>query len=119
METPSDFTPDQLMKPEAIADPYPVYRCLRDHTPLRYLHFPRGIVPGVDEPIDIPQGVEALTEFVQFYDQVYEYRDARWPAAAEFEVPVLTGASPFAQGRKMRPLLARAVPLDEQKAPAG
>jgi GNAT superfamily N-acetyltransferase len=58
--------------------------------------------------IEIPQGIEALTEFVQFYDQVYEYRDARWLAAVEFEVPVLTGESPFAQGRKMRPFLARA-----------
>src|SRR5262249_58980244 len=39
---------------------------------------------------------------------VYEYRDARWSAALAFQVPVLTGESPFAQGRKMRPFLARA-----------
>src|SRR5215510_11758213 len=57
--------------------------------------------------IESPEGREALTEFVQFYDQVYEYRDARWPAAVEFQVPVLTGESPFAQGRKLRPFLAR------------
>jgi GNAT superfamily N-acetyltransferase len=62
----------------------------------------------MDIRIESPQGVEAFTEFVQFYDQGYESRDARWSAAAEFEVPVLTGESPFAQGRKMRPLLARA-----------
>src|SRR5215510_7851655 len=72
--------------------------------------------------IESPEGVAALTEFVQFYDQVYEYRDARWPAydqvyeyrdarwpaAVAFQVPVLTGESPFAQERKMRPFLARA-----------
>ena len=57
--------------------------------------------------IESPEGVEALTEFVQFYDQVYAYRDARWPAEVEFHVPVLTGESPFAQGRKFRPFLAR------------
>ena len=34
--------------------------------------------------IESPQSVNALTEFVQFYDQVYEYRDARWPATVEF-----------------------------------
>jgi hypothetical protein len=44
--------------------------------------------------IESPEGVAALTEFVQFYDQVYEYRDARWPAAVAFQVPVLTGESP-------------------------
>ena len=58
--------------------------------------------------IESPEGVAALTEFVQFYDQVYEYRDARWSAAVAFQVPVLTGESPFAQERKMRPFLARA-----------
>ena len=58
--------------------------------------------------IESPEGVAALTEFVQFYDQVYEYRDARWSAALAFQVPVLTGESPFAQERKMRPFLARA-----------
>jgi GNAT superfamily N-acetyltransferase len=57
--------------------------------------------------IESPEGMEALTEFVQFYDQVYEYRDARWPADVEFQLPLLTGESPFAQGRKLRPFLAR------------
>jgi GNAT superfamily N-acetyltransferase len=60
----------------------------------------------MDIKIESPQGVEALTEFAQFYNEVYAYRDARWPATVEFEVPVLTGENPFAQGRKLRPLLA-------------
>jgi GNAT superfamily N-acetyltransferase len=57
--------------------------------------------------IEIPQGKEALKEFVLFYDQVHEYRDARWPAPLEFQLPVLTGESPFARGRSIRPFLAR------------
>src|SRR5262249_28663641 len=52
--------------------------------------------------IESPEGVEALTEFVQFYDQVYEYRDARWPAEVEFQLPLLTGESPFTRGRSPR-----------------
>jgi hypothetical protein len=56
--------------------------------------------------IEIPQGNKALTEFVQFHDQVYDYRDARWPAPLDLQLPFLTGDSPFAQGRELRPLLA-------------
>ena len=56
--------------------------------------------------IEIPQSNEALTEFVQFHDRVYEYRAARWPASLELQLPILTGESPFAQGRELRPFLA-------------
>ena len=61
----------------------------------------------MDVKIEVPQGNEALTEFVLFYDQVYEYRDARWPAPLELHLPALTGESPFVQGRTIRPFLAR------------
>jgi GNAT superfamily N-acetyltransferase len=37
---------------------------------------------------------------------VYEYRDARWAAPLELQLPILTGDSPFAQGREIRPFLA-------------
>jgi len=57
--------------------------------------------------IEVPQGNEALTEFVLFYDQVYEYRDARWPTPLELHLPTLAGENPFAQGRSIRPFLAR------------
>jgi cytochrome P450 len=50
METSSLITPDQLMTPAVFADPYPVYRQLRDQTPLSYL-IPPGTIPGLDEPI--------------------------------------------------------------------
>jgi GNAT superfamily N-acetyltransferase len=61
----------------------------------------------MDIKIEIPEGEEALTEFVQFYDTVYEYRDARWRAPVELQLPILTGESPFARGREIRPFLAR------------
>ena len=57
--------------------------------------------------IDVPESKEALTEFVRFYDQVYEYRDARWPAALEMQLPILMGESPFSRGRSIRPFIAR------------
>jgi GNAT superfamily N-acetyltransferase len=57
--------------------------------------------------IEIPEGVEALTEFVLFYDDVYDYRDARWPAPLELHLPILAGENPFAEGRRIRPFLAR------------
>jgi len=50
METSSLITPDQLMTPAVFADPYPVYRQLRDQTPLSYL-IPPGIIPGFDESV--------------------------------------------------------------------
>jgi GNAT superfamily N-acetyltransferase len=56
--------------------------------------------------IEIPEGGEALTEFVRFYDQVYAYRDVRWEAPLELQLPVLTADSPFARGREIRPFLA-------------
>jgi hypothetical protein len=61
----------------------------------------------MDIKIKIPESNEALTEFVRFYDQVYDYREARWRAPLELQLPILTGDSPFAQGREIRPFLAR------------
>lgn len=50
METVSLITPDQLMTPAVFADPYPVYRQLRDQSPLSYF-IPPGTIPGFDEPM--------------------------------------------------------------------
>jgi predicted GNAT family acetyltransferase len=57
--------------------------------------------------IEIPQGNESLTEFLKFYDRVYEYRNARWSAPLELQLPTLAGESPFAHGRIIRAFLAR------------
>jgi len=57
--------------------------------------------------IEIPQGTDALTEFVLFQDAVYADRSARWPALPALQVPLLAGQSPFTEGRALHPLLAR------------
>jgi len=57
--------------------------------------------------IENPKDTEALTEFVRFRDQVYANRDVRWPASVRFELQVLSGQSPFAEGRVFHPLLVR------------
>ncbi len=57
--------------------------------------------------IEVPQGTDALKEFVLFHDRVYDSRRARWPAALDLQLPILTGDSPFAHDRQIRPLLAR------------
>ena len=41
----------QLSTAEMIADPYPVYRELRDQSPLNCAWLPAGALPGVEEPI--------------------------------------------------------------------
>jgi hypothetical protein len=33
--------------------------------------------------VEYPEGNEALTEFILFFDQVYRNRSARWPASVE------------------------------------
>ncbi len=58
--------------------------------------------------IDTPTGTDALSEFVRFYDEVYAARAIRWPALVPFQLSVLRNQSPFAQGRSMRPFVARA-----------
>ena len=62
---------------------------------------------GVAVEIEELSGENALTEFVQFYDQVYESRPIRWTAMQALELPMLMGTSPFAEGRTIRPLVGR------------
>ncbi len=57
--------------------------------------------------IESPSGEEALTEFILFQDRVYEYRSARWPAMVAVQLPLLMGEGPFAEGRIIRPFVAR------------
>ena len=57
--------------------------------------------------VEVPQGGLELNEFLRFHDRVYEYRSARWPAALQLQMPILTGEGPYAAGRKVRPFAAR------------
>src|SRR5262245_35608098 len=56
--------------------------------------------------IETPEGKAVLDEFIQFPDQVYAQRPARWRAAARLDLAVLTGETPFTEGRIVRPFLA-------------
>src|SRR5207249_4955741 len=58
--------------------------------------------------IETPEGTDALTEFVLFHDRVYASRPARWSAFVPLELPILAGESPFVEGRRVRPFVARA-----------
>jgi len=57
--------------------------------------------------IETPEGTDALTEFVLFHDRVYASRPARWSAFVPLELPILAGESPFVEGRRVRPFVAR------------
>ena len=46
---------------------------------------------GMTVEIEIPEGQDALTEFILFRDRVYENRRARWPALIDLELPSLMG----------------------------
>ncbi|HWO18469.1 MAG TPA: cytochrome P450 [Kofleriaceae bacterium] len=51
MESSRTYVPDDLGATETLADPYPVYRALRDGPPVRFQRIPAGAHPGVDRPI--------------------------------------------------------------------
>ncbi len=57
--------------------------------------------------IESPEGRDALTEFVLFFDQVNASRSARWPAPLELQLPILLGESPFCKDRQIQPFVAR------------
>jgi len=53
--------------------------------------------------IEAPSGEKALTQFVQFYDRVYEQRPIRWQAMQALELPMLLGTSPSSGRTSRRP----------------
>src|SRR5262245_24804234 len=59
--------------------------------------------------IESPNDTTTLTEFLTFHDEVYASRAAHWTAIVPFQLPILTGESPFAEDRELRPFLARDV----------
>ena len=42
---------DRLSSPDVIANPYPYYQELREHSPLNYTFLPPGSVAGINEPV--------------------------------------------------------------------
>lgn len=59
---------DQLSTPNVIANPYPSYHELRDHSPLNYVFLPAGTVAGIDEPI-------RAWAFMKYHDVYNALRD--------------------------------------------
>lgn len=57
--------------------------------------------------IESPQSKEALTEFSQFRDRVYQARPSKWPTPVRLEMEVMSGESPFNEDRVVRPFLVR------------
>lgn len=57
--------------------------------------------------VESPTGVAALRELVALHEAVHAGHRARWAPEPEIEIPLLTGESPFASGRRLKPLLAR------------
>lgn len=56
--------------------------------------------------IEVPEGVDALTRFLEFRDVVYAKRPVRWPTFTGLHLPMLQGEGPFAERRRFRPFLA-------------
>jgi len=57
--------------------------------------------------ISSPRDESECSEFVEFYDRVYEDRPVRWSADTEMWLPVLLGESAFVKDRELRPFVAR------------
>lgn len=59
---------DQLSTPGVIANPYPYYHELREHSPLNYVFLPAGTVAGIDGPI-------RAWAFMKYHDVYNALRD--------------------------------------------
>ena len=57
--------------------------------------------------VEHPTDRAALTDFVTFHDDVYRSRGAWWGAFVPFQLPVLSGESPFVADRRFHPLRVR------------
>jgi GNAT superfamily N-acetyltransferase len=57
--------------------------------------------------VEHPNERAGLTDLVTFHDDVYRSRGAWWGAFVPFQLPVLTGESPFVAGRRFHPLRVR------------
>ena len=57
--------------------------------------------------VEAVAGRAAAKEFVTFRDRVYASRAVRWPSFEVLDLPILLGEGPFAEGRRVRPLVVR------------
>jgi cytochrome P450 family 109 len=88
MELSSNFSPDDLNSPAAIADPYPFYCHLREQSPVKYIHLRGGVFPGIDEPVR----AWALMKYKDVYGALRDhdtFSSARHPLIEKGVVPPL------------------------------
>jgi RimJ/RimL family protein N-acetyltransferase len=57
--------------------------------------------------VETVAGRTAAKEFVRFRDRVYASRAVRWPSFELLDLPILVGEGPFAEGRRIHPLVVR------------
>jgi cytochrome P450 family 109 len=79
----ADIAPDELSKREVIADPYPVYRRLRDRSPFEYIV---GTFPGIDAPLRS----WALMKYSDVYGALRDYEtfSSARPLVGRFFAPL-------------------------------
>lgn len=57
--------------------------------------------------VEVPERRADLVALIRLHDAVHAARRARWGPEQSTELPLLTGESPFAAGRRIRPFVAR------------
>ncbi|MBY0280227.1 hypothetical protein K2Z84_33260 [Candidatus Binatia bacterium] len=57
--------------------------------------------------VESPERREDLVALIRLHEAVYAGRRARWGPEQSIELPLLTGESPFAADRRLRPFVAR------------
>ncbi len=68
---------------------------------------PPEVCSKVAVRIESPDSESGLTEFVRFQDSIRPELTARWPAAAEMQLPIIMGLSALAAGKTMKAFVAR------------
>jgi len=82
MTTTPTFTPDQLVARTHFADPYPVYRSLRDQSPIHYVSIPAGGPSGLVAPV----WSWGLLQYEQVYNALRDHEtfSSENPMAGQF-----------------------------------
>lgn len=113
MET-HPFTPDHLVARTTFADPYPVYRYLRDQSPVQYVSIPAGASPGVDSPI----WAWGLLKYDQAYEALRDHEtfSSENPLAGQFGPKVVLIQDDPPRHTRFRRLVNKAFTLKRVEA---
>ncbi len=83
----STVTPDQLIARPTFANPYPVYRALRPHSPVRYISIPGGSSSQVKDPV----WAWGLLRYEDVYNALRDHEtfSSESPMAGQFGPPLV------------------------------